>query len=197
MKNTLKITVSDYDKVSKIDLVIKVLELKQIVNLCIIGLVCLIIAIVLMLYLQLRIINDPQINKITNFLINNNSQSNDSLYNLSYEYTPIGVNMQINNICVEVMNGSGVSMKPFISNKTLILIDKCFNKSNLMVGDIVAIKPDFVDNFVIGHRIIDIDHNKEWVKTQGDNPITNSIPDDYTSFDNIYGKIIGYLNLYG
>lgn len=83
-----------------------------------------------------------------------------------------------------VMTGS---MEPTIEGKELIVIDK---KEKYNKGDIVTYKDD--DNFIVTHRIVDI-NDKEFI-AKGD---SNNINDNKQQISKIYGKVIFHSKLLG
>jgi len=120
--------------------------------------------------------------------------SQENYYKFQFENNSRGIILKFANPCVRVHTGKGVSMKPYWDNNTISIIDTCFPNERLEVGDIISFWKDDYEK-AIHHRIIDIDYEKKWVQTQGDNPKTNTRPDDFTSFDKIRGKEIGVLNI--
>ncbi len=122
----------------------------------------------------------------------------ENYYDVEYGRTREGVEFKINNPCIEITTASGTSMKPFLDNNNIIIYDSCFPVEDLEIGDIIMYKAEW-EKWTAGiyphHRIVDIDYEKRWVQTQGDNPETNPIPDDFVSFDRIIGKTIGFLNV--
>ena len=113
-------------------------------------------------------------------------------YDVDYEKTKKGIELKINNPCLGFVSSKGSSMKPFFECESLEIIDTCFPKDKLEIGDIIMYHAEWDVGFNLIHRIIDIDYDKKWVRTQGDN---NEEPDDFVSFNRIYGKIIGVLNV--
>lgn len=116
----------------------------------------------------------------------------DNYYDVDYEKTTEGTIIKINNPCIEIIEGKGESMKPYWDNKDLIILDTCYPVEDLVIGDIIIYYGELDSTLNIHHRIVDIDYNKGWVQTQGDN---NDLPDDFVSFDRILGKDIGVLNV--
>lgn len=116
-------------------------------------------------------------------------------YDVEYSNTGDGLVLKIKNPCIYVLESSGLSMKPYWDDETLGIFDTCFPNENLKIGDVIVYMGELDSTFNPHHRIIDIDYEKEWVRTQGDNPETNSEPDDFVSFDRIMGKEIGVLNV--
>jgi len=119
----------------------------------------------------------------------------ENYYHVEYSNSEEGLSLEIKNPCISVWESSGLSMKPYWDNNTLGIFDTCYPKENLKVGDIIVYKGELDSTINPHHRIIDIDYDKRWVKTQGDNPETNSEPDDFVGFDRIIGKEIGVLNV--
>ena len=116
-------------------------------------------------------------------------------YDVTYEKTKKGVEFKINNPCIEIITSTGNSMKPYRDFEELVIIDTCFPDDKLEIGDIVIYIGELDSTKNPHHSIIDIDYEKKWIRTQGDNRETNPIPDDFVGFDRIYGKDIGFLNV--
>lgn len=119
----------------------------------------------------------------------------ENYYDVEYGRTNEGVQFKINNPCIEITTANGMSMKPFLDDNNIIIYDSCFPVEDLEIGDIILYKAEWDVGFNPHHRIVDIDYEKRWVQTQGDNPKTNPFPDDFVSFDRIIGKTIGFLNV--
>lgn len=119
----------------------------------------------------------------------NNTLTN--YYDIFYKHSSDELEIKIRNPCLRIEKSIGDSMKPFWENENLNIIDYCFPKERLKIGDVVIFKKEF-DRGRVLHRIIDIDYNRKWIRTQGDN---NLELDDFKSFDYIDGKIIGVLNV--
>lgn len=119
----------------------------------------------------------------------------DNYYNVDYENNKDGLTLKINNPCIEIVEGNGISMKPYWDDKQLTIIDTCYPVEDLKIGDVVIYYGELDSTTNPHHRIVDIDYEKRWIQTQGDNPKTNPTPDDFVSFDRIYGKDIGVLNV--
>ena len=116
-------------------------------------------------------------------------------YDVKYYNDGNGLTLKINNPCITVMSSIGESMRPYYENQTLSIFDTCFPKEKLEIGDVIVYWGELDSTIKPHHRIIDIDYEKEWIRTQGDNPETNPLPDDYISFDRVQGKEIGVLNV--
>ena len=112
-------------------------------------------------------------------------------YDVEYRNEGRGLILRINNPCIVIWESTGESMKPYIDKESLAIIDTCYPPENLMIGDIIVYDAEYSTKN-IHHRIIDIDYDKEWIRTQGDN---NKYKDDFVSFDLILGKDIGILNV--
>ena len=119
----------------------------------------------------------------------------DNYYDVEYESTMDGLELRINNPCIVVRKSIGLSMKPYWEDNTLSIFDDCFPREDLQIGDIITYFGELDSTVNPHHRIIDIDYEKEWVRTQGDNPETNPRPDDFVGFDRIIGKEIAVLNV--
>jgi len=140
----------------------------------------------------------PYNNIISKVVVEGNTTYNvhlENYYDVEYRNIGDGLTLKINNPCIVVLEGRGVSMKPYWENNTLAILDTCFPKEELEIGDVITYRGEWNVALNPHHRIVDIDYNKKWVQTQGDNPITNSVPDDFVGFDRIIGKEIGVLNV--
>lgn len=86
------------------------------------------------------------------------------------------------------VKGTG-SMRPTISNHTLLLIKENFSHSEIKVGDIVIFEND---GKRICHRVVSIetDFGGTYYITKGDN---NEHVDDIIHFENIKGIVVGLL----
>jgi len=119
----------------------------------------------------------------------------DNYYDIEYGYNDNGLVIQIKNDCVQASTSRGDSMKPYIGNETIMIYDTCFPKEDLKVGDIIIFLKEWTQTNYVRHRIVEINHEDRWVRTQGDNPVTNPSPDDMIDFDRIAGKDIGHLDV--
>ena len=140
----------------------------------------------------------PYNNIISKVVVEGNTTYNvhlENYYDVEYKNTGDGLTLKITNPCIVVRRSRGLSMKPYWENNTLGIFDTCFPKEELEIGDVIAYRGEWNVALNPHHRIIDIDYNKRWVQTQGDNPITNTEPDDFVGFDRIIGKEIGVLNV--
>lgn len=120
------------------------------------------------------------------------NQTLKNYYEIDYNSNGGETTFTIKNPCIKIVPSKGDSMQPYLSNDNLALIDECFPKDRLQIGDIIVYRGEWDSDLRIHHRIIDIDHKKLWVRTQGDN---NLHKDDFVSFNRIVGKNIGYLNV--
>lgn len=122
------------------------------------------------------------------------SQSVNNYYNVSYGASKgVGARFEIlnlNNSCIVIGNGTGISMKPFFSNLDIMIIDKCYPKNKLQVGDIIVYVNE--EEGYISHRIVWISFKKKLVKTKGDWAIYQD--EGYTAFNDIYGRVLGFIN---
>jgi signal peptidase I len=132
--------------------------------------------------------------RIVNINGTNYNQTWDNYYNFSYEYKDGITTLEIDNPCIRIKKATGVSMEPFLEKEVLIIFDYCFREEDLKVGDMVSYSEDHTD-FNVHHRIVQINHEDRWIRTKGDNNITNEQMDDITSFDFINARSIGFLNI--
>jgi len=116
----------------------------------------------------------------------------ENYYDVKYNYSGNSTEIKINNSCIRIRNATGESMKPFFDNNTLLIVDSCFPNNKLKIGDIVIYQQEWSENKNIYHRIVDIDYEKEWIQTKGDN---NNVKDDFVGFKRIKCKVIGFLNV--
>jgi len=117
----------------------------------------------------------------------------ENYYKYSYKYDGDKLIIEIDNPCVKMAIGTGLSMWPYWEDEELFLQDICWNVSKLKVGDIVSYDKEWSSGDArIHHRIIEINHEDGWMKTQGDN---NQVVDDFVGLDRFYAKDIGVLNL--
>ena len=119
----------------------------------------------------------------------------ENYYNVEYGNNDEGFFINIKNDCIKIQSGTGTSMKPYWDNESLTIIDTCFPVEDLVIGDVITYNGEWDTKINPHHRIVDIDYEKRWVQTQGDNQETNPNPDDFVSFDRIMGKDIGVLNV--
>ncbi len=115
----------------------------------------------------------------------------DNYYDVEYENNQGELVIKINNPCIRIEDYEGDSMKPYWDEEGLIILDTCFPREKLEIGDVIVFHKDFY----VGktqHRIIEIDYDDEWVRTKGDG---NDYEDDLKGFNYIYGKTIGLLNV--
>lgn len=114
-------------------------------------------------------------------------------YNVSYSFSASKASFEINNPCIILVKAIGESMLPYWEDENLVIVDTCYDPQNLKIGDVISYDKEWAINSRIHHRIMDIDHTQEWVKTRGDN---NDGNDDFVGFDRIHGKDIGFLNVF-
>lgn len=151
-------------------------------------------------YLIYRVSDSPNESEstITNKLLflNGNviNQTLVNYYDVTYSEQNDKTIITFNNPCITLSPTIGDSMKPFFESSTLSIVDECYNKSKLKVGDVIILNDDFSYK-KIQHRITKINIIEGWVKTKGDNPKTNPNEDDITGFEFIRGKLIGTLNV--
>lgn len=116
----------------------------------------------------------------------------DSYYGLYYENNQDGAILQIQNPCLVFKKILGQSMLPYYNNETISLIDTCFPAEKLKIGDVILFYYDWDMTTTLHHRIIDINYKKKLIKTKGDNLEDE---DNFISFDQVFGKEIGVLNI--
>jgi len=92
--------------------------------------------------------------------------------------------------CIKLIEAWGNSMRPFRKYRDLSIIDTCFDKSTLDVGDVIVYRMPWG---MVQHRIIEINHEEQWVITQGDG---NDHIDSRVDFSQIWGHTIGVLNIF-
>ena len=80
-------------------------------------------------------------------------------------------------------------MLPSFEERTLLVLDKCYNPKKLKEGDSITFQDR---NSITNHRIIWINHKDKTLQTKGDN---NNANDFKITFDKIYAKNIGVLNI--
>ena len=145
------------------------------INKLLIVLIMLFISLMLNMHLYTKYADDNSDNIINEIIIEGNITYENTLenyYNVEYENEGKGLKLKINNPCIIIQESKGLSMKPYWDNLTLNIFDTCFPKEDLEIGDVIAFWEDGYGSR-IQHRIIDIDYEKEWVRTQGDNNNTN------------------------
>ena len=116
----------------------------------------------------------------------------DDYYKIAYKNDGNGILFQIQNPCLSIEQVLGESMKPYYNNETIIFVDTCFPVEKLEVGDVILFYFDWNMTSKLHHRIVEIDYKKRLIKTQGDNLEGT---DNFISFDRVYGKEIGVLNI--
>ena len=160
--------------------------------------VALLLSLILNLYLILDDGNSGDGNIIGELIHEGNityRQVLSNYYDVEYANNGDGLVLRIKNPCVTVLKSHGLSMKPYWDNNTLGIFDTCFPKENLKIGDVITYNGELDSTVDPHHRIVEIDYEKEWVRTQGDNPKTNPRPDDFVGFGRIRAKEIGVLNV--
>lgn len=162
---------------------------------CYLGIIACLLLIIF-LFLVAIILHEKPVNIIKNLSIEGIPKGNLTYYyNITADKLDDKITIKINNACIYLMDAQGESMKPFFSNHTLLVLDLCYPVEKLKIGDIIVFRPQFL-NHSVDHRIIDINYEKRYVITKGDNNLTNPTQDDFYSFDDIEGKNIGFLNVY-
>ncbi len=75
---------------------------------------------------------------------------------------------------------NGLSMQPTYYTGDLILVKGVENKSTIQVNDVIVYYQSSLNELVI-HRVVTVIHvgNQVQFKTQGDNPLTNPLPDPW------------------
>lgn len=116
----------------------------------------------------------------------------ENYYRISYGADGNKFLLEIDNPCISVQKSFGESMQPYYDNETISVIDTCFPKENLKIGDVIIFYSDWNLSVLLHHRIIDINYNKELIQTKGDNWDEK---DQFISFSQVYGKEIGVLNI--
>ncbi len=170
---------------------------RQLKNVLIMVSIGLVVSIIFNSYFIFNIFNDEEEFIITQFTEGNKTYKRvlKNYYDVEYEKTRTGIKIEINNPCIEIIKSRGKSMLPYWDLEELVIYDACFPKEKLEIGDVVIYNGEWDSTINPHHRIIDIDYEKEWIRTQGDNPETNPEPDDFVGFDRIIGKDIGVLNV--
>jgi len=116
----------------------------------------------------------------------------DPYYGLYYQNDQQGITLQIQNPCLTFVKISGQSMLPYYNNETISLIDTCFPPDKLKIGDVIIFYYDWNMTTTLHHRVVDINYEKEWIKTRGDNLKDE---DNFINFNQVLGKEIGVLNI--
>ncbi|MCK9569235.1 S26 family signal peptidase [Candidatus Pacearchaeota archaeon] len=116
----------------------------------------------------------------------------ENYYNVNYGADGNKFFLEIDNPCISVQKIIGESMLPYYENESISILDTCFPSEKLEIGDIISFYEDWNMTRQLHHRIIEINYEKELIKTQGDN-LENE--DNFISFSQVYGKEIGVLNL--
>jgi hypothetical protein len=116
----------------------------------------------------------------------------DDYYQVSYSTNENKFILEIDNPCISVQKLLGESMLPYYENESISILDTCFPSEKLVIGDIISFYEDWNMTRQLHHRIIEIDYERELIKTKGDNLESE---DNFISFSQVYGKEIGVLNL--
>ncbi|MDO8623328.1 MAG: hypothetical protein Q7R52_03705 [archaeon] len=118
----------------------------------------------------------------------------DNYYGIDYRNEGDKIVFEIKNPCIKIEKVEGTSRFPYWENESLIIIDTCFPPEKLEIGDVVLYYFDWDMTTKVHHRISDINYEKGWIKTKGDNLEKE---DFFIGFERIYGKEVGYLNILG
>ncbi len=94
--------------------------------------------------------------------------------------------------CLGLYEIKGISMFPYTKYNSKAIIDLCFNPEDLEVNDVIFfLKQSNLKK--IYHRIIEIDLEKDYILTKGDN---NWKPDAPIRINQVYGRMVGHFPVY-